>query len=513
MPYTRKISVITESSASDFRKKISKRFQECVASGGSPAKFFEEFFVSKDPNFRFYSWQKRFFDAAFDLNRTQKRIAVAAGNAMGKTYCSCLFMIASMLVSDYLGPMKARITTPTGQSSASTVMESIRRALIHFDLEQYFPYVKAGMITWADDKHGMIAQIYVMAIPTDQEKFDSIRGLHLPGGHLIMLYDECSRFPMEMWTENEGNMANPEGGYVTWLAISNPRESHGGFVNCFYEWRQSWIRFQVDMEEINADLEGAFNDHIANAKIMYGGENSPEYLCYIKSQFTLASDSGLFDNAFLLSLAENELDYESDALERPVMGVDVSTGVGKAFSAVCVRKSKSVPYWERGKYSIAELIEWIISVYRSYGARQICVDAGGYGRAVYEALINSMERAGMKEAKSVVVPIYAGGTADNPGVYKNRRAECIARMAEWFYSGPKAVIPSCVVRALCHLREINHSELKDFTSKKCMKVEQEALDMLDALLYSFPPEPVRPVVSGRPFRTKRAYNIVRRRIV
>ncbi|MES1923593.1 hypothetical protein MHBO_005192, partial [Bonamia ostreae] len=151
-----------------------------------------------------------------------------------------------------------------------------------------------------------------------------------------MIYDECSRFPDGMWTENEGNMANPDGGHVTWVAVSNPREPRGGFVRCFYDWSSVWTGFQVDMEEVNQDTNGGFDEHIKNAKILYGGEHTPEYRCYIKSEFTLSVGTGIFTVAELQRLRYSEIDLHASALARSQIGVDVSTGVSKASSAICV---------------------------------------------------------------------------------------------------------------------------------------------------------------------------------
>lgn len=480
----------TNVSSADLRSSIGRLFEESLENGMSPSVFFESLFASWDPEFKFYSWQRDFFDALFDMDKKQKRIAVAAGNSLGKTYASCLYLVASMLVCDFLGPMKARITTPTGQSASTTVMETIRRTILGLGLDYHFPHVKAGMIHWGDDKQGLMAQIYVMAIPIDAERFDSIRGLHLPGGHLIMVYDECSRFPIGMWTENEGNMANPHGGYVTWLAISNPRESTGGFLRCFYEWKNIWTRFQVDMETLNEETGGAFEEHIRSARILYGGEDSPEYRCYIKSQFTLTNDYYLFNQAQLFKLEESEIDYVSDKAERPVIGVDISTGVGRAFSAICVRKSKSIPYWERRKLKLAELVEWIMNSYAVYGASKICIDTGGYGRAIYECVAAALDSTyGSGASLMLLEAVHAGGTPDNPYVFKNRRAECVAKLAEWIDGCPRVAFPPGVSRAMCQLRECVDSDKKDFQTKKSLGAEQEDLDMMDALLYSFPAAP------------------------
>lgn len=469
----------------EFRDRIGTSFLKAMDQGEKPSVYFERLFQYFNSEFKFYSWQRRFFDEAFDMNKKEKRIAIAAGNSAGKTYCTCLYLVASLLVSGRFGPMKARITTPTGQAAQSSVMENIRRIIRDFGIDKYIPDTKITQISWSDDPRGLIAQIYVMAIPISEARFDSIRGLHLNGGNLIMLYDECSRFPDGMWTENEGNMANPGKGHVSWIAVSNPRESRGGFVRCFYSWKNVWTTFQVDMEEVNRDTNGGFEQHIRNAKITYGGEDTPAYRCYIKSEFTITDSMNIFNVGELMALSERSIDSLASAHETSMMGVDVSTGTSRADSAICIRKHESVVYWESSKLPIQELVKWIYDNYRKYNVRTVAIDACGYGQAIYEMFVTKLQEEGRHDARNFVIPFYTSGRPENPSLYANRRAEVMARLIEWIGTRPKVEFHPEVLTALCDIEEVLDSEKKDFKAKQKIHGTQRAKDMIDALLYSF----------------------------
>jgi hypothetical protein len=82
---------------------------------------------------------------------------------------------------------------------------------------------------------------FAHAIPWSENKPDAFQGLHEK--HVLVLFDEASGIPTQIWTAIEGAMTT-EG--ARWVAFGNPVNNQGSFFECFNRFKHRWNPITVD---------------------------------------------------------------------------------------------------------------------------------------------------------------------------------------------------------------------------------------------------------------------------
>jgi hypothetical protein len=88
------------------------------------------------------------------------------------------------------------------------------------------------------------------------------------------------------------------------------------------------------------------------------------------------------------------------------MGVDISQGLGRDFSTICVRDGNKVLYLEEYQMSAPELEQEVQDVYKRYACEYCCVERDGVGKPIVDHL--------MLNENMIIVPINSGGGAGIP---------------------------------------------------------------------------------------------------
>lgn len=95
-------------------------------------------------------------------------------------------------------------------------------------------------------------------------------------------------------------------------------------------------------------------------------------------------DSKLLDISFMNY--DNPECFEDDGIT--AMGVDISAGLGRDFSTICVRRGNKVVYLEEFQQKAPEFERTIRDIYKSYSCDYCNLERDGLGAIVYEHLID-----------------------------------------------------------------------------------------------------------------------------
>lgn len=87
-------------------------------------------------------------------------------------------------------------------------------------------------------------------IPWSADKPDAFAGLHNKGKRAIILFDEASSIPDNIWEVTEGAETDKDT-EILWAAFGNPTMATGRFRECFRKYRKRWKTYQVDSRTVS----------------------------------------------------------------------------------------------------------------------------------------------------------------------------------------------------------------------------------------------------------------------
>lgn len=131
-----------------------------------------------------------------------------------------------------------------------------------------------------------------------------------------------------------------------------------------------------------------------------------EFKTRVLAEFPTGGGKSVID-AKLLDISFNNYDnpecFEDDGIV--AMGVDISAGLGRDFSTICVRRGNKVIYLEEFQLKAPELERKIREVYQDYSCQYCNLERDGLGAIIYEHLMDYED--------IIINPIVSGGA---PGI-------------------------------------------------------------------------------------------------
>lgn len=420
-------------------------------------------------------WQAEILNVLGEASRTATRavrIAVASGHGIGKSCLIAWIKLWFVSTRPYQQGVVTANTQAQLQSKTWRELHKWRKLAVNghwFGQSATKLFYKPHAQTW-----------FTAAIPWSKEKSEAFAGTHEE--HVLVLYDEASIIPKEIWEVTEGAMT--EAG-AFWIVFGNPTDPNGQFASCFHgPERNRWIHKQID----SRDAKRTNKEEIEEWVRIYG-EDSDFVKVRVRGLFPSASPaqfipSDIVDEAYGRSLHPTVYQHAPK-----ILGVDVARE-GDDRSVIIRRQGLSATnlqkFQERDLVAFARRIAHEIKVWQPDA---IFVDAVGIGAGVVDILRNWGHR---------VVEVKAGSKPSDTEKYLNLKAEMWDKMRDWLIAGgaiPED--PDLSTDLTAPQFQYSAKDQLDIESKKMMKARGAASpDCADALAHTF----AAPVVIARDMR-------------
>lgn len=346
-----------------------------------------------------------------------KRISVASGHGVGK---SSTF---AMLIHWFLFTRKdAQIgcTSPSVSQLFDVLWKEIKvwqmklpeKVADLFEWQSSYYRVKESPETW-----------FARARTGRKENPEALSGLH--GSHVMLLADEGSAVPDEIYRSAEGSLTNKD---TLVVLISNPTRLEGYFYDTHHEDKKNWQILQLNSLD-SPIVEPDFDERI---KAKYG-EDSPEYDFMVLGRFP--KSEGMIDG-WLPMFDEEDIKRQipdvGPFMKPAYMGVDPS-GLGKNKSVWVGRDAfKAKVLAKETKSSTVGLAEKTITLSQHYEVKpgDVKIDNFGIGANISQEIA-----LGVQER---VHAVNVGGKPKDER-FLNIRAEMFWNLREWLKKGGKLV--------------------------------------------------------------------------
>ena len=155
-------------------------------------------------------------------------------------------------------------------------------------------------------------------VPWSEKNTEAFAGLHNKGKRLVVIFDEASAIPDNIWEVTEGALTD-EGTEIIWAVFGNPTRNTGRFRECWGRLRNRWKTREVDSRDVEGTNKKQFEEWIAD----YG----------IDSDFVRVRVRGIFPRASDLQLIPTDLVAEAQRREARsnlgdplIMALDIARG-------------------------------------------------------------------------------------------------------------------------------------------------------------------------------------------
>jgi len=349
-------------------------------------------------------------------------LATTSGHGVGKSALVAWIILWSMSTfPDTRGVVTANTET---QLKTKTWAELAKwyRLFIGRDFFRY----EATCIFSKDREHEKTWRIDM--VPWSERNVEAFAGLHNKGRRILVVFDEASAIPDNIWETTEGALTDSET-EIVWAVFGNPTRNQGRFKQCFSGglYAHRWLSQAVDSREVSLTDK----EQIARWIKDYGDD----------SDFVRVRVKGMFPRIGSMQFISEELVNEAclrevqTHLHDPfIIGVDVAR-FGDDASVIYFRKGRDArthpPLVFRGLDTM-QLAARVAEQHSYFRSDAIFIDGGGVGGGVVD------------RCRQLHVPVFEvqfGGKPDRADVnadsakYANKRAEMWGCMREWLSIG------------------------------------------------------------------------------
>ena len=294
-----------------------------------------------------------------------------------------------------------------------------------------------------------------------------------------------SAIPGVIWQVAEGAMTTPRS---MWFVYGNPTQSTGSFRECYGKAKHRWNHHQVDSRTCRKTDKNKIEEWKED-----WGEDSDFFRVRVRGVFPRSGTTQLIGTEEVENARLRTLDISDYMFFPVVVSVDVAR-FGEDETVITIRQGRKLHrqdvYRSLRNTQVASKAAHTWREFKKHGSSMgpIMVDGIGLGAGVVDALFQS---------GYPVTDVNVGASADEKELFYNKRAECFARMKEWFDSGADIINdPELIEQAT----NINY----DFDNKERIRIEKKddmkarglsSPDRADSLALSFA-EFVEPVGMG-----------------
>lgn len=265
------------------------------------------------------------------------------------------------------------------------------------------------------------------------EKPESFAGLHNRGKRIVIIFDESSAIPPEIWEVVEGALTD-EDTEIIFIAYGNPTQNTGRFRECFGRNKHRWITRQID----SRNVEGTNKEQIAKWISDYG-EDSDFVRIRVRGEFPRAGSSQFIAGDVVADARKRDVGDQSKAYK--ILSVDVARfgddqtviGYRQGLRARTLDKIRSMDTIQVGRQIIMRILQEM--------PRSVVIDGDGIGGGATDYVRTYLPELWKQQFKQDVpkwfrIEEFHGGA--DPGdmfMYFNRRAEVWGKMRDWLVTG------------------------------------------------------------------------------
>jgi phage terminase large subunit len=332
--------------------------------------------------------------------RDNKRTAVKSCHGAGKSYTAARAIL--WWTTSFPGAI-AVSTAPTFRQVQKVVWQEVARAY----KKSRVPLGGECLTTELRIEPGWFA----IGIATDDP--DSFQGIHSYSGRVLVVLDEASGIPRDLWPAFEGITT---GDNCRILSIGNPTDPLSAFAD---EFKDSEVcKFKIsawDTPNLLEDREvipGLVTKGWVEEKRRRWGEDNPLWISRVMAEFPEDSDRVLYPLQWL-ERAQSK-NYATGSSDEPRLGVDVAR-YGDDESVIALKVGHKVRIIDKmRKQDTNEVSGRVIRKYRECNARQVNIDVIGIGAGVVDRC---------KEAGLNVCEVNVGTKSSDPERFVSLRDE------------------------------------------------------------------------------------------
>jgi phage terminase large subunit len=442
-------------------------------------------------------WQAKLLEAYISRDPQHRRISMQAcagpGKTAGEVVCG-LHFLSCMLLEEGQHP-KGLATSITGDNLRDNLWSEFAK------WQSRSPFL-SSQFTWSAQR------IYATAYPATwfiaartwprggsaDEQGRTLAGLH--SRSILFLIDESGAIPATVLRATEQGLANTAFGKV--LQAGNPISLEGCLHEAAVRLRGQWfiIRVTGDPDDPEAWVHAPRVANVpdgeqspaewAREQIRTYGHDNPWVKSYILGQFPPGSINALLGPEDVEAAMQRHLTPDQYATAQKRIGVDIAR-FGDDRTVIYARQglNASVPQPViLRNASTVDVATRILLAKSRYRSEMDFVDAGAMGAGVIDQL---------RAASITVQEVHFGGAANDPTVYRNRRAEMWFRMAKAIKAGAalspfcQELLPELTTTTYQYLNGVFQLEDKAFVKKRLGR-SPDIADAL-ALTYALPDMP------------------------
>ena len=303
------------------------------------------------------------------------RAAVSSGHGVGKTTFAA--MLAWWAQSSFLDSM-VRVTANTQNQLEKTTQPEFDRWYRRAINADWFD-VHATSIKAHDERHEQTWRLDF--VPWSEKNPQAFAGKHNAGRRMIVIFEEASEIPDEIWKVASGMLTDADTETV-FLAIGNPTRNTGTFYEAvFGHQRQRWSTRVLDSRDVEGSNVEEINGWLSECE---GNEDSDYFRVRARGLFPKGA-SGQFIDLDTIRLAQTR---EAHSLHDDplVVGCDLSWG-GADDTVIRFRKgydARSIkPIKVKGEFTrdpavmVGKLADVLAKDYDGDKVAMLFVDAAG----------------------------------------------------------------------------------------------------------------------------------------
>lgn len=409
------------------------------------------------------------------------QLAVASGHGIGKSACvSWIILWAFTTAPDTRGV----VTANTENQLKTKTWAELGKWFNLFIGRDHFVHTATALLSKDPDRDRTWR---IDMVPWSEKNTEAFQGLHNQGKRLLLIMDEASAIPDQIWEVAEGAMTDADT-EIIWLAFGNPTRNTGRFKECFAGGKFSaiWRTKAIDSRTISFTNKAQINKWVE----VYG-DDSDFIRIRVKGEFPRQGEMEFFSAEDVDAAATREaVSGRSDPL---ALGVDVAR-FGKNSSVLYPRKGRDARTLSRKRFqglSTTQLAEKVVECYHEWKQDGTMVDGGGVGGGVVDHL---------RHKNFFCYEVQFGAKDDTPHAvfgsagerYANKRSGMYGAARAWLRTGAIPADPDLItqfkaIRYILNKKdEIQLLAKEDLLDPKINPTLAEiGLDDIDAFVLTF----------------------------
>ena len=416
-----------------------------------------------------------------------RRVAVKAGNGLGKGFCAAVALLWFMHV--HQDAAIALSTAPTFRQVRHILWRQIRRL--------YRPAAKTLGGEMLHTRWDLDDNRYALGLSADGA--DQFQGFHSP--NMLIVVDEAEGVSDEIYEAIESIMTSAA---PLLLLIGNPTSMSGAFRRAFHEERGIYRPITISaLESPNVQanrvvIPGLTTSQWVKERKQIWKDDSPVYRARVLGEFPDQGEDALISLSDIEAAiarivdavswtigSETFIGSERAAAEESVIAVDVAR-FGSDSSVILRRRGDHVEDIQSlTQMDTMQLASRVADAIRDHNPAYILIDEIGVGSGVVDRL---------RQLGHPVHGVNVARKARNDKKFVNLRAEGYARLRDRFLSG-RIYIPDDrqLIAELSSLRYSydSYDRLKIESKEEIRKRNLPSPDKADALMLAFLPPPGR----------------------